>query len=183
MIKGINYNGKFTRLLSLMNAYIKNKNKEEAIIIENSSEEEKNQKIKDIIMNINYSLTDLDMFLVLKFYNVPALLLSLYNAGKGSSLNKEKQIFNTSINSEKYYTILFNKKMIDEKILLCMNNSNEMKIKSNMINQEKLLKGVTNIEDYLKESVKKIEISRKKQLEKDKNKIGKKKGKMKLPSK
>ena len=179
-------NDKLCKLISLLYALNKDKNKFNEIEDESKTDGEKNEIIKGHIMNDNYNVTDFEIFLILKSYNIPALIISPSNSG--TILNKRKKIFNTDIDSNEYYVIVHTKKRVDrslrkKKVVCVYTYNNSMKINKNLMLNEELKKSVTNIEKYIKDSVKKMENERIQTLEKDKKqKRSTKIGRRRLPS-
>ena len=161
---------KLCKVFSLL--YAKKEEKEKFNEIEYESNDDKqNEIIKGYIMNDNYNVTDFEIFLILKSYNIPALIISP-GFGNGTILNKKRKIFNTDIDSNEYYVIANRK---NKKVYL-YTYDNSMKINKNLMLNEKLKKSVTNIEKYIKDSVKKMEDKRIENLNKDKNQKNKRRG-------
>ena len=177
-------NDKLCKLISLLYALNKERNKFNEIEDESKTDDEKNEIIKGHIMNDNYNVTDFEIFLILKSYNIPALIIS--PSMSGTVLNKIKKIFNTDIDSNEYYVIVHRKKKVKEmkkKVLCVYTHNNSMKINKNLMLNEELKKSVINIEKYIKDSVKKMKDKRIQTLEKDKKqKSSMKIGKRRLPS-
>ena len=179
-------NGKVCKLISLLYAVNKEKrDKFNEIEKEGNTDNDKNEIMKSHIMNDNYDISDFEIFLILKSYNIPALILSPHKSG--TILNKDKKIFNTDTDSNEYYVIV-NNKIKYNKYLYLYTYNNKMKINKNLMLTVELNKSVTNIEEYIKDSVKIMENKRIKALNKDKNqksnrRTGIKIGKKKLPSK
>ena len=140
-------------------------------------------------MNDNYNVTDFEIFLILKSYNIPALIIS--PSKSGTVLNKRKKIFNTDIDSNEYYVIVHRKKKVSmklnrKKVVCVYTYNNSMKINKNLMLNEELKKSVTNIEKYIKNSVKIMENKRVERLAKETAQTSKKRvlkvRKGKLPS-
>lgn len=165
---------KLCKVFSLLYAINKKDVKFKEIEQEINTDEEKNQIIKDDIMRDEYNISDFEIFLILKSYNVPALIIS---PKAGTVLNKEEKIFNTDIDSDEYYVIV-NRKIIKKEKKVCLyTHNNSMKINKNLMKTEQLSKSVTNIEKYLKDSVEIMKNKRIIELNKDKNqKINKRRG-------
>ena len=72
------------------------------------SDKDKNEEIKKQIINESYFPLALDIFLILKFYNIPAIILS--KKKQGTVLNSKINKFNTEKNSKEYYVITVNRK-------------------------------------------------------------------------
>ena len=124
-------------------------------------------------MKDEYNISDFEIFLILKSYNVPALIISPNILG--TVLNKKEKIFNTDINSDEYYVIV-NRKIKKEKKVCLYTHNNSMKINKNLIKTDQLSKSVTNTEKYLKDSVEIMKNKRIRELNKDKNQKSKKRG-------
>ena len=179
---------KLCKVLSLLYAKNKDKNKFNEIEDESKTDDEQNEIIKGHIMNDNYNVTDFEIFLILKSYNIPALIISS-GPKNGTILNKERKIFNTDIDSNEYYVIVHRKKKVKKmkkKAVCVYTYNNSMKINKNLMLNEELKKSVTNVEKYIKNSVKKMEDKRIQTLAKETKQTSKKRatkiGKGKLPS-
>ena len=160
---------KLCKVFSLLYAINKENVKFKEIENEINTDEEKNQIIKDDIMRDEYNISDFEIFLILKSYNVPALIISS-GPLNATILNKNEKRFNTDIDSDEYYVIV-NRKIKNEKnkkVCLYTHNNN-MKINKNLMKTEQIKKSVTNIEKYLKDSVEIMKNKRMKDLNKDRN--------------
>ena len=168
---------KLCKVISLLYAVKKEDVKFKEIEKEINTDEEKNEIIKNDIMRDEYNISDFEIFLILKSYNVPALIIS---SGPLNStiLNKNEKIFNTDIDSDEYYVIVNRKIKNEKKKKVCLyTHNNSMKINKNLIKTEQLSKSVTNTQKYLKDSVEIMKNKRIRGLNKDKNqKINKRRG-------
>ena len=186
LVKGYNTvkNNNSCKVLSLL--YAINKKKEKFIEIEQdgNTDDIKNEIIKVHIMNDDYNITDFEIFLILKSYNISALIIS--PDMKGTVLDKKQKIFNTDIESDEYYVIVGRKKEKKGRKVCIYLHNNRMKINKSLMLNEELKKSVTNIEKYIKNSVKKMENKRIQTLAKETKQTSKKRatkiGKGKLPS-
>ena len=80
---------KLCKVFSLLYAINKEDVKFKEIENEINTDEEKNEIIKNDIMKDEYNISDFEIFLILKSYNVPALIISPNILG--TVLNKKKK--------------------------------------------------------------------------------------------
>ena len=177
-------------IFSLINAF---KNKSDKTLVKNIesklTKEEKNKEVSKIIKGEDYSITGFDLFLIFKRYDIPALILN--QTKQGSILNTSIKGFNTKKNSKKYVIIHIKRNKLSgtnkELDLLVNSKDSTNYILSNNIDKKRMESLETDVEEYLNESIKKIEETREKYKNKDKQiknakkpkKINKK---MRLPS-
>jgi len=162
------------------------KKKSIATKIIESLPENRNSKIAFEINQENYIATELDLFILLKAYNIPGIISM---KGQKSLLNSNVKVFNTFTDKDDYVYVMFVKRPNSIKKLgfsIGLVEGDDYKINMSDVN-DNLKRGISNVDEYINNSLiyqrnkKKKSMESNKRHQKKSRNIRKKIGKLKMP--